>query len=376
MMSKETLNLWEPRLLKLSVLLVALFMVFFCDDLLWRLLELDLPFFLLWAPRILLIATFMIIVLVFTTNIFNGKSSLLFVFLVTLSIAVKFLFLVCVLPPLDFDVYWCSKAAIELLLRCVNPYNGFNPYYNQMMNYSYPPLMILFNMPFYFLGDIRLGHILADTLVGYLIFLAAGKRRGVGVLASVIFLFNPYILQFGIFYSNNDVVPLMFFLFGVYFMEKQKYNTSFFLLSFALLTKHYIAIYLVFVFVYFLRKNRKISAKLVAIASCMGIVSLMPFFIWDSEALWWALVKFQVVREPPPFTLSLNALYSIPFPVRVIALVVPIFLLLYRTKTIREVITYGSFVFFLWFIVFVSFASVTYLLVPLVTLMYYVGRET
>lgn len=84
------------------------------------------------------------------------------------------------------DVYWATSQGVDFLLRGVNPYTHVPTwvYDNQAAvgvypTYSYFPGSLFAEIPFYLMGNVRLGLALADFGTALLVYLIARPRLGV-----------------------------------------------------------------------------------------------------------------------------------------------------------------------------------------------------
>ncbi len=114
------------------------------------------------------------------------------------------------------------NQADSYLLKGVNPYGQnytidvrSNPYdasENDIETVSilqYPPAMVLYYFPFYLMGDIRYGNLLADIVI-YLLILLYFKGRDFESKFAYLFLFNGLNLISNFVYGANDIVAGLF----------------------------------------------------------------------------------------------------------------------------------------------------------------------
>jgi hypothetical protein len=103
--------------------------------------------------------------------------------------------------PTWSDVYWATSQGVDFLLRGMNPYTQVytwvyeaQPGIKNYPTYSYFPGSLFAEAPFYLLGNVRIGLLLADLGVALLVYLLARSRLGewpARTLAAAWLLFLP-----------------------------------------------------------------------------------------------------------------------------------------------------------------------------------------
>jgi hypothetical protein len=88
--------------------------------------------------------------------------------------------------PTNSDVFWATSQGVDFLLHGLNPYTQpptwvyqHQPGISNYPNYSYFPGALFAEIPFYLLGNVRLGLAVADLGTAVLIYLLARPRIGV-----------------------------------------------------------------------------------------------------------------------------------------------------------------------------------------------------
>jgi hypothetical protein len=124
--------------------------------------------------------------------------------------------------------------ADSYLLKGANPYGQNytidlrpNPYdvsYNNIVNsdvLQYPPLMVLYYVPFYLMGDVRYGNLLADIVI-YALIVSYFSNRSFERKFAFLYLFNGLNFIAGYFYGANDIVAGLFVAISIYLLQRQE----------------------------------------------------------------------------------------------------------------------------------------------------------
>ena len=151
-----------------------------------------------------------------------------------------------------------------------NPYDSSENDIETVKILQYPPAMVLYYVPFYLMGDIRYGNLLADILIYFLILLYF-KGRDFESKFAYLFLFNGLNLISNYVYGGNDIVAGLFVGFAIYFLNKKESLSS---LSYgiSLVTKQ-LSIILI---PYFILKARQ-KIKFLAFGLVVAVLILLPF---------------------------------------------------------------------------------------------------
>ena len=180
------------------------------------------------------------------------------------------------------DVPVNINQADSYLLRGENPYGQnytidvrANPYESSENDIEtvnilqYPPVMVLYYIPFYLLGDIRYGNLLADIVI-YLLILSYFKRRDFESKFAYLFLFNGLIIS-NYVYGANDIVGGLFAGISIYFLNKRE-RLSAVSYGISLVTKQLSLL----LFPYFILKARK-KIRFLLIIFLIAALILLPF---------------------------------------------------------------------------------------------------
>jgi uncharacterized membrane protein len=151
-----------------------------------------------------------------------------------------------------------------------NPYDGSENNIEIVNILQYPPFMVLYYIPFYLMGDIRYGNILADIAI-YGLILLYFKGRSFESKFAYLFLFNGLNLVSNYVYGGNDIVAGLFVGIAIYSLKKRE---KFSALSYgiSLVTKQLAVILIPY---FFLKAKKKIRFLLVAIF--VAVLILIPF---------------------------------------------------------------------------------------------------
>jgi hypothetical protein len=181
------------------------------------------------------------------------------------------------------DVPVNINQADSYLLRGENPYGQnytidirANPYDSSQNDIEtvnilqYPPVMVLYYIPFYLMGDIRYGNLLADIVIYFLI-LSYFKGRDFESKFAYLFLFNGLNIISNYIYGGNDIVAGLFVGIAIYFLNKRE-KMSAVSYGISLVTKQLSILLLP----YFILKARK-KIRFLLIIFLVAALILLPF---------------------------------------------------------------------------------------------------
>jgi uncharacterized membrane protein len=152
-----------------------------------------------------------------------------------------------------------------------NPYNGSQNNIEIVQFLQYPPMMILYYFPFYLLGDVRYGNLVADMIIYGLIVSYFGQKSLERKFA-FLFLGNGLNFVVNYYYGGNDIVAGLFVGVSFYLLSKKEklsavgYGLSLVTKQLALLALPYFMIK---------ARRRLVYVLLVAIT---GLLVALPFF--------------------------------------------------------------------------------------------------
>jgi Gpi18-like mannosyltransferase len=222
-------------------------------------------------------------------------------------------------------------------------------------DYEYPPLWSWFIALAYilyptldykneiFLILIKFPMILSDLVIGFLIYLLVGQRvdKTKGLLASIMWLFNPYIIYIGSMWGMNDSLCVVFIVASLYLLTREKLLLSSIMLGLAISTKQYAVLVVPFLALTVAKKydTKKGLAFLLIPFAVLALISI-PYLIYDREAYidrnLYGIYKQQteIRRKCGTFWYCLNSLFSddLNFQVFFVSLQYPIFFGIYAVS--------------------------------------------
>ena len=146
------------------------------------------------------------------------------------------------------DVYWATTQAVTFLLHGQNPYTHvptlvykYQPEAANYPTYSYFPGALFAELPFYLLGNVRLGLVLAEMGTALLLYLFARPRIGVWPARCVAAFWLLFLRGFQIPLRLGIIDSLLLFwiVFAVYLYGKGKVVGSALATAMVVATKQY-----------------------------------------------------------------------------------------------------------------------------------------
>jgi uncharacterized membrane protein len=261
-------------------------------------------------------------------------------------------------PP-GTDVFYFDRQAVEFIVNLQNPYgHHFTEIPSALETpgaesvFPYLPFTALYLVPFYFTGDIRVGFIAADVLIGVVLYRLSSEAK----TTSLIYWFIPFTVIFSTVYVNNSLISLPFI---ALFVLLEKLGRRFLgALSFglALSATQFAWLLLPFILYNYLRDWRW---KESALAVLVALVVILPFFIAGPANFYNDIIAFQFTRQTLSLVttagplgynvnLSLNGLlltflnFTLPGAVRLLlsAALLPLFAL--RAKNLERFLIHTS----------------------------------
>ncbi|MBI3841528.1 MAG: hypothetical protein HY297_06240 [Thaumarchaeota archaeon] len=303
-----------------------------------------------------------------------------------------------VVKPLT-DVYYYDTEAARALVQGVNPYGHF--YGGLPLGilttpgaanvFTYLPFTAMFFVPFYLAGDVRLGLILADIIIGAC-FVWAGLRRS--LLASSVYLFFPFTILLSTVFLNNTVVSMLFIALFFALERRGRGLLGATCFGIALATVQFSWFVFPFVAYYYLRGRRWKEPLLI-----VGVAALIiaPYFVANPSAFVFDTLMFQFVRPTVAVVsyfgplgyyvnLALNAILlsvvhaSLPLYARVglVGAILPVFL--YKMKGSQRLALYSGLYLLLSVFVLSNDFFISYTELPFLLLLFYAttprGKKT
>jgi len=253
----------------------------------------------------------------------SGRKGWLVVLLLLLLALVPRLVLMVLLPP-GSDVYYVDSEAARVMASGQNPYDhtfatippalatpgaahvfAYLPFTaippalatpGATHIFAYLPFTVIYLVPFYLMGDIRFGLVVADMLIGYCIYSIGGGRRS--AVASILFLFAPFSILLSTVYVSNLLIGVLFVSLFFVLEKRSRSRAGAVALGIALATS--LLIWLVFPFVAYryVRTGRWVLALLAA--SIAGII-VLPFVVATGPSNFvYEALTFQFTRPTLP----------------------------------------------------------------------------
>jgi hypothetical protein len=258
------------------------------------------------------------------------------------------------------DVFYYDKQAAQTLLAGANPYtHTFTAIPSALETpgaervFAYLPFTAIYQIPFYLLGDIRLGFLVANAIIGLSLYMLGGKRS---TLASLIFLLNPVTMIFSTIYLDNSLVSIAFLALFLAFDRWGNRFSAGVALGLSLASIQLAWILFPFLAYYLVRRGQ---TKVLAVSLLVFAAVLLPFAVWSFPDFISDTIFFQfsrptlgVVTQTGPLGYSLNlslngflqtlANFTLPSFVRVGAIAILLPFLMRRSKTLNDVLLRGG----------------------------------
>lgn len=146
------------------------------------------------------------------------------------------------------DVYWATTQAVQFLLHGQNPYTHvptlvyqYQPNAGNYPTYSYFPGALLAEIPFYLLGNVRIGLALAELGTALLLYLFARPRMGVWPARCIVAIWLLFLRGFQIPLRLGIIDSLLLFwiVLAVYLYGRGKVVGSALAAAMVVATKQY-----------------------------------------------------------------------------------------------------------------------------------------
>jgi len=198
------------------------------------------------------------------------------------------------------DVYYYLTQAVQALL------GGMNPYAHTYMGIppllvtpgaervlAYLPFTVLYLIPFYLAGDVRLGFMTADLLIGACLYLW-GRW---GLRAASVYLFLPFTVVFSTFYLNAALIAMAFIALFLLFESRGRGGLGSVSFGLALASSQFSFLLLPLVLAYYLRRGRR---KETVLAVTTALVVVVPFLAASPSLFLSETLSFEFARPLVP----------------------------------------------------------------------------
>ncbi len=202
------------------------------------------------------------------------------------------------------DVYYSDKQAAKLILDLKNPYSQGPVVHGYEYVFVYLPMVAVYYVPFYLLGDIRFGNIVADVIIMFSVYwIAKSINRGAAFFAPLAYALLPLSILLTSIASTNIMIGTSFLTLSIAALLKKKYSVAAIFLGMAMATNQLVILALPLIIYYFWDEH-KFSYFLGSVLFSAGII--LPFFITDPRSFIYNVILFQFER-----TLQSNGPFSL-----------------------------------------------------------------
>jgi hypothetical protein len=213
-------------------------------------------------------------------------------------------------PHSPVDVYYVDNQAAKLILELRNPYTqGLTVHNSQPSLFAYLPMIAIYYAPFYVLGDIRFGSIVADILIMFSVYwIAKSINKGAAFFAPLAYALLPFSIWLTSVASTNIMIGTSFLTLSIAALLKKKYVIAATLLGVAMTTNQLVVLTLPLIIYYFWGKRKLSHFSISLLVSAMIII---PFIFSDPIRFIYDVLTFQFQRplqSDGPFSL-----YSLVF---------------------------------------------------------------
>jgi len=314
------------------------------------------------------------------------------------------------------DILVQQEVALRYLLDGKNPYseNYFGTvledwHYSDteenpaLYHFVMEPFYLLFALPFSVLSGTILGYfdgriplvflLLISLFIGFKLVKDGEKRRAFILLLG----FNPLMILYTL-EGRSDFFMFGFLITGFYFLYKQKIILSAILigLSFAVKQSVWPLLPLYIAYLWFVKKNKQIFFRSVAVFTLVFASIVLPFLLWDPKAFLESTIFYLSGNASNSYPISgygfgmlLNQLGFIkslkdPFPFIIPQIIVGLPLLFYLLRFLKNnpstknlILTYGIFLFVFWYFSrYFNNSHIVYLSIVFATAYFWPNKET
>jgi 4-amino-4-deoxy-L-arabinose transferase-like glycosyltransferase len=198
-------------------------------------------------------------------------------------------------PINPVDVYYVDNQSARLILDLKSPYlqEPIIDGYGYM--FVYLPMVAIYYVPFYLLGDIRFGNIVADVIIMFSVYwIAKSLNRGAAFFAPLTYAVFPLSILLTSINGTNMMIGTSFLTFSIALLMKKKYLISAIFLGLAMATNQMV-VFALPLLIYILWKEHKFSNFLYSVLLSAGIV--LPFFITSPQDFIYNVFLFQFERS-------------------------------------------------------------------------------
>ena len=194
------------------------------------------------------------------------------------------------------DVYFVDAQAPRLILSLQNPYAYTYAVHNYTTSvFAYLPMVPIYYLPFYLLGDVRYGNIFADVMIMLALFwIAKSFKLKTAVYAPLAFAVLPWSIWLTSITATNFMVGTAFLTLSLAALLRKKYTIVAVLLGLGVATNQLVSLTLP-LFAYYYWKEGKLSRFLPSLAVAAAII--LPFIFAAPSKFYYDIVEYQFTRS-------------------------------------------------------------------------------
>jgi hypothetical protein len=196
-------------------------------------------------------------------------------------------------PPID--AFIVDKESANVILHLQNPYTYSFPVHDYYLNvFAYLPMVPIYYVPFYVLGDFRFGSIFADVLIILAAYwIAKSYNRGFAFYAPLAYALLPPSIWLSSIAGTNIMVGTAFLMLFFAALLQKKYGVAAVFLGLGVAANQMVALMLpLFAFYYW--REHKVSRFTLSLLVSATII--LPFYLSSPSNFIYDVVEFQFLR--------------------------------------------------------------------------------
>jgi len=197
------------------------------------------------------------------------------------------------------DILIVDRQVPKLILDLQNPYTHTYPVDNYTLStFAYLPVIPIYYVPFYLLGDIRYGNIFADVLIMLAAYLIAKPPNfdyncKNALYAPLVFAVLPLSFWLTCISATNFMIGTAFMMLALAFLIRKNFAASAVFLGLGVAANQFIILLLPLFGVYYW-KERRMGSLLLSVAVSAAII--LPFFLATPSNFVYDVFTFQFTR--------------------------------------------------------------------------------
>ena len=219
------------------------------------------------------------------------------------------------------DTYMVDEQATKLILNLQNPYAyTFSVHNYTLGSFAYLPMVPIYYVPFYLLGDLRYGNIFADVLIMLAAYwIAKSLNFRTAIYAPLAFAVLPWSIWLTSISSTNFMVGTAFLMLSVAALLRKKYIIAAVFLGLSVAANQLIVLALP-LFGYYYQIEHKLSCFLPSLLVSAAVIR--PFFLSSPSNFFHDVVDYPFIRPVQAYTpFSLNGILITTFNVQISTLI-------------------------------------------------------